>query len=122
MTRIEVEVRDAAHRIVVVIDTVTGSAGNAPAPSSQPASVTGRALADDATWRRLTIAGGSVLAAVGLALGQALARRWSDPQLRPGPMRHLQPLVGRMRAATPLPVRVAKAVRALPSGPSSPAG
>jgi hypothetical protein len=121
MTRIEVEVRDVAHRILVVIDTAAGSAGNALPPSPEHASITGRALADEATWRRLTIAGGSVLAAAGLALGQALARRWSDPQLRPGPVRHLQPLVGRVRAAAPLPVRVAKAVRALPSGPSSPA-
>ena len=105
MARIEVEVRTVVRRLVVELDdqpAPTPWRAEASAPHRRPRP--SGALPAGSRQRRLALAGGSLLVAAGLAVGQAARRRSGWPAL---PAR---PVLGRLRS----PVR--RAVPALPAG------
>ena len=111
MARIEVEVRAVVRRLVVEVDdrseivlppTVVAMRHRAPRPSEP--------LPEGPRRRRLAVAGGSLLVAAGLALGQAAARRRFGWPALPAPR-----VVGRLGP------RAGRDVPALPAGGADPA-
>ena len=110
MARIEVEVRTVVRRIVVEVDDrpellprviAVTTPRHEPRPSGTRPTGSRR--------RRLAVAGGSVLVAAGLALGEAAARRWSGrPALPARPGRGRLPAPAR-RAVPALPARTESA-------------